>query len=33
MGVALPPERGAMYDGKPIPPDYARVDVTWTNYD
>jgi hypothetical protein len=20
-----------MYDGKPIPLDYARVDVTWTN--
>ena len=24
---------GAMYDGKPIPHDYARVDVTWTNKD
>ena len=22
-GVALPPESGAMYNGKPIPPDYA----------
>ena len=22
-----------MYDGKPIPPDYAMVDVTWTNLD
>jgi len=22
-----------MYDGKPIPPDYARVNVTWTNKD
>ena len=32
-GVALPPKSGAMYDGKPIPPDYARVDVTWTNKD
>ena len=32
-GVALPPESGAVYDGKPIPPDYARVDVTWTNKD
>ena len=33
MGVALPPESSAMYDGKPIPPDYARVDMTWTNLD
>ena len=32
-GVALPPKSGAMYDGKPIPPDYAWVDVTWTNKD
>ena len=32
-GVPLPPESGAMYDGKPIPPDYAWVDVTWTNKD
>ena len=31
MGVALPPESGAMYGGKPILPDYARVDVTWSN--
>ena len=30
-GVVLPLESGAMYDGKPILPDYARVDVTWTN--
>ena len=30
-GVALPPKSGAMYNGKPIPPDYARVDVMWTN--
>jgi hypothetical protein len=29
--VALPPERGALYGGKPIPPYYAKVDVTWTN--
>jgi hypothetical protein len=29
--VALPPERGALYGGKPTPLDYARVDVTWTN--
>ena len=33
MGVALPPDSGAMYDGKTIPLDYARVDVTWTNSD
>jgi hypothetical protein len=33
MGVALPPESGAMYGGKPILPDYAWVDVTWTNID
>ena len=32
-GVALPPESSAMYGGKPIPPNYARVDVTWTNSD
>ena len=30
-GVALPPKSRALYDGKPIPPDYARVDVMWTN--
>ena len=30
-GVALPPRSGAMYGGKLIPPDYAWVDVTWTN--
>ena len=33
MGVALPPKSGAMYSGKPIPPDFARVDVMWTNVD
>ena len=32
-GVALLPESGAMYNSKPIPPDYAWVDVTWTNKD
>jgi hypothetical protein len=32
-GVALPPNSGAMYNGKPISPNYARVDVTWTNKD
>jgi hypothetical protein len=31
IGVAQSPDSSAMYDGKPIPPDYARVDVTWTN--
>ena len=30
-GVALPLKSGSMYDNKPIPPDYARVDVMWTN--
>jgi hypothetical protein len=33
QGVALLPESGAMYDDKPIPPNCARVDVTWTNLD
>ena len=33
MGVALPLKSGAMYDGKPILPNYAWVDVTWTNKD
>jgi hypothetical protein len=32
-GLALLPESDAMYDGKPISPDYARVNVTWTNKD
>ena len=27
----MPPRSGAMYGGKLIPPDYAWVDVTWTN--
>ena len=31
MGVALLPESNAMYGGKTIPPDYARLDVTWAN--
>ena len=31
MGVALPPESGAMYGGRPIPLDYAWVDMSWTN--
>ena len=33
QGVALPPKSGAMYDDKPISPDYARVDMTWMNLD
>ena len=33
MGVALLPKSGAMSSGKPIPPDFARVDVMWTNTD
>jgi hypothetical protein len=33
QGVALPPNSGAMYGDKPIPPNYARVDVTWMNLD
>ena len=32
-GVAHPPKSGAMYDGKPILPYYAQVNVTWTNKD
>jgi hypothetical protein len=32
-GVALLPESGTMYDGKPILLDYAWVNVTWTNKD
>ena len=33
QGMALLLESCAMYDGKPIPPNYARVDVTWMNPD
>jgi hypothetical protein len=33
QGVALPPESGVMYNGRPIPPNYDRVDVAWTNTD
>ena len=33
MGVALLLKSGAMYNGKPIPPDYAWVDMTLTNKD
>ena len=32
QGIAFPPESGAMYN-KPIPPDYALVDVSWTRND
>jgi hypothetical protein len=32
-GAALPPESGALYNNKPIPPDYAMVTVTWTHND
>ena len=30
-GVTIPPKSGAMDNNRPIPPDYARVDMTWTN--
>jgi hypothetical protein len=33
QGVVQPPESGATYNGKPIPPDYALVDVVWVNPD
>jgi hypothetical protein len=32
-GLALLPKSDTMYDSKPIPPDYAWVNVTWTNKD
>jgi hypothetical protein len=32
-GQVLPPKSGAMYNNRPIPPDYARVEVTWTHDD
>ena len=31
QGVVLPPDNDTTYDGKPIPPDYAKVVVAWTN--
>jgi hypothetical protein len=31
QGVALPLESGAMYNGRPISPDYAKADVVWTS--
>jgi hypothetical protein len=33
QGVALPPKSDAMYNGRPIPPNYARMDVAWMNPD
>jgi hypothetical protein len=33
QGVVQPPESGATYNGKPIPPDCALVDVVWVNPD
>jgi hypothetical protein len=32
-GVARTPGSGSMYGNKSIPPEYARVDVAWTNPD
>jgi hypothetical protein len=32
-GVARPPGSRSMYGNKPIPLEYARVDVAWTNAD
>jgi hypothetical protein len=29
QGVALPPELDAMFNGKPIPLDYAKVTIAW----
>jgi hypothetical protein len=29
QGVALPPEPDAMFNGMPIPPDYAKVTIAW----
>jgi hypothetical protein len=31
QGVALLPKSDATYNGKPIPLDYALVDVAWVN--
>jgi hypothetical protein len=31
--MALPPDSGALYDGRPIPTEYAQVEVAWTNVD
>jgi hypothetical protein len=29
QGVALPPEPDTMFNGMPIPPDYAKVTIAW----
>jgi hypothetical protein len=29
QGVALLPEPDAMFNGMPIPPDYAKVSIVW----
>jgi hypothetical protein len=31
QAMALPPDSSALYDGRPIPAEYARVEVAWTN--
>jgi len=31
QGVVLPPDNDTTYAGKPIPPDYAKVVMAWTN--
>jgi len=31
QGVVVPPDNDTTYAGKPIPPDYAKVVVAWTN--
>jgi hypothetical protein len=33
MGQVLPPKSNAMYNNRLIPPNYARVEVTWTHDD
>jgi hypothetical protein len=33
MGVTLPLESGALYNNNLIPPNYARVTMTWTHND
>jgi hypothetical protein len=33
QAMALPPDSGALYDGRPILAKYARVEVVWTNAD
>jgi hypothetical protein len=31
--MALPPDSGALYNGMPIPAEYAQVEVAWMNAD